>query len=93
MNLMEEYINVLSEGKGSKQGHSSPSFDNLIKKLDSLGFEIKISDKGVYRISPPEHIKKTLPTNLQIYNAHKGDKGFHPVRRWAENYCKVDLKM
>lgn len=64
--------------------HVSKNMKDLLKVIEEKGFRIEYTKKCV-KITPPKHIK------AQMYNAHYGEKGYHPVRRYVKNACKVDL--
>lgn len=65
--------------------HVSKNLKNLLKSLENSGFNIEITKKCV-KITPPKTI------NVGIYIAHYGEKGYHPVRRYIKNVCKLDIR-
>lgn len=64
--------------------HISKNMKDLLKKMIRNGFTVEYTGKCV-KISPPSGIK------VVMYIAHIGEKGFHPVRRYVKNVCKVNL--
>ena len=65
--------------------HSSKNLKPLLKTLEKNGFIIEFTKKCI-KIIPPKEIK------AEIYITHYCDKGYHPVRRYIKNMCKIDIK-
>lgn len=64
--------------------HVSKNLKFLLKSLEKNGFTIEFTKKCV-KIIPPKEIK------VEIYIAHYGEKGYHPVRRYIKNVCKMNI--
>ena len=63
--------------------HSCKELDRLLEKAIEAGFTIK--KEGIFlKIYPPD---KKIP----FYSGHHGERGFHPIRRYFKNVCKVKL--
>ena len=65
--------------------HVSKNMKELLQKMVRNGFGVEYTGKCV-KISPPTGIVASM------YTAHFGEKGFHPVRRYVKNVCKIILK-
>lgn len=65
--------------------HVSKNLKSLLKSMERKGFRIEFTKKCV-KIIPPSDIK------VEMYIAHYGEKGYHPVRRYVKNVCKMDIR-
>jgi hypothetical protein len=64
--------------------HVSKELKKLLNILEDKGFRIEITKKCV-KIIPPVNIK------AEMYIAHYGEKGYHPVRRYIKNACAITI--
>lgn len=78
LNSEERYISKMSS-------HVSKSMKKLLDKLRKLKFNI-VEEGHVVKITPPKDIIAPM------YIAHYGEKGYHPVRRYIKNKCKIHIK-
>jgi len=65
--------------------HISKDMKELLRKLVRNGFRVEHSGNCV-KISPPKGV------DAMMYTAHFGEKGYHPVRRYVKNVCKITLQ-
>lgn len=65
--------------------HVSKNMKELLRKLVQNGFCVEYTGKCV-KISPPPGVEAAM------YMAHFGEKGYHPVRRYVKNVCKITLQ-
>jgi hypothetical protein len=58
----------------------------LLKSLEKLGYIIETSRGGssTIKIRPPDK-------NLPFYTFHNGEKGLHPLRRFAKKHWNLDI--
>lgn len=59
--------------------HSSKELIDLLKKAQTFGCRVEDCGNSV-RIYP-------INKSIQPYIAHKGERAFHPVRRYLKNIC------
>ncbi len=64
--------------------HICNNLKTFLKKLEKNGFKIVLTKKCV-KIIPPNK-------NIKMYISHFGSGGYHPVRRYVKNMCKMDIK-
>lgn len=64
--------------------HICRDLDRLFKVMREGGFNIIIGKKCVKIIPPPK-------TGQTPYISHYGPRGFHPIRRYVKNQCKINL--
>lgn len=64
--------------------HVSKNLKMLLKSLEESGFRIEFTKKCV-KIIPPVYMK------AEMYIAHYGERGYHPIRRYIKNICKIDV--
>jgi hypothetical protein len=57
----------------------------LLKSLERLGFQIKISEGTKRKLYPPDK-------NMPFYSLHVGEKSLHPLRRFAAKNWNLDLE-
>ena len=60
------------------KGHSSSSLDDLLKRLDTAGCRLEHVNAVTVKIYATDGVNQ--------YTCHKSEKGFHPVRRWANKF-------
>jgi hypothetical protein len=61
------------------------NINDVMRKLKKLGYSIEYGDGSSAKIYPPD---KDQP----FYSLHIGEKAIHPLRRFAKNHWKIDLR-
>lgn len=62
--------------------------NQVLSKLKSLQFRLSYSKSGssTIKIFPPD-------SNKPFYSFHNGEKGLHPLKRFAKNNWNIDLTL
>ncbi len=65
--------------------HTMKDLTKFLNKLEKIGFTIQYTKKTI-KIFPPKKL------NVEMYITHYTDKGYHPVRRYVQNICKLNVE-
>lgn len=58
--------------------------NQILRSLTKLGFSLEGGNGSIVKIIPPN---KTMP----FYSFHVGEKGLHPLRRFARKNWNLDI--
>ena len=58
----------------------------LLKQLKEYNFEFVYKGSQIVKIVPPASIK------ADFYCIHVGQKGYHPIRRYIQKECGLDIE-
>lgn len=58
--------------------------NQILRGLRSLGFIMESGQGSIIKIIPPTK-------NMPFYSFHTGEKGLHPLRRFAKKNWNIDI--
>lgn len=58
--------------------------NQIMRELSKLGFSLENGNGSIVKICPPD---KKLP----FYSFHVGERGLHPLRRFAKKNWNIDI--
>jgi len=60
--------------------------NKLLKQLKDYDFEFVYKGKSIVKIIPPSYM------NANFYCMHMGEKGYHPIRRYLQKECGINIE-
>lgn len=58
--------------------------NQILRSLNKMGFSLENGNGSIVKIIPPDK-------NLPFYSFHVGERGLHPLRRFAKKHWNIDV--